>query len=77
MIAMSFFLVKNYRMTEAFEFVNWSKMLTRGYFWDSYWHTIWIAGLATVVHHVRGLSGGIRAVFPSVRKHPPHGRSFC
>lgn len=23
MIAMSFFLVKNYRMVEAFEFVNW------------------------------------------------------
>jgi spermidine/putrescine transport system permease protein len=48
MIAMSFFLVKNYRMTEAFEFVNWSKMLSKGYFWDSYWHTIWIAGLATI-----------------------------
>ena len=29
MIAMSFFLVKNYRMTEAFEFVNWQKMLGR------------------------------------------------
>ncbi|MFK7746583.1 MAG: ABC transporter permease [Roseobacter sp.] len=48
MIAMSFFLVKNYRMTEAFEFVNWSRMLTRGYFWDSYWHTIFMASLATV-----------------------------
>ncbi|MFT6222786.1 MAG: ABC-type spermidine/putrescine transport system permease subunit I [Paracoccaceae bacterium] len=48
MIAMSFFLVKNYRMTEAFEFVNWSKMLSRNYFWDSYWHTIWIASLSTV-----------------------------
>jgi spermidine/putrescine transport system permease protein len=48
MVAMSFFLVKNYRMTEAFEFVNWSKMMSKGYFWDSYWHTIWIATLATV-----------------------------
>jgi len=48
MIAMSFFLVKNYRMTEAFEFVNWSKMLSRGYFWDSYWHTIFIAAVSTV-----------------------------
>jgi spermidine/putrescine transport system permease protein len=47
MIAMSFFLVKNYRITEAFEFVNWSKMLSRGYFWDSYWHTILIAGVST------------------------------
>ena len=43
MIAMSFFLVKNYRMTEAFEFVNWSKMMSRGYFWDSYWYTVVIA----------------------------------
>ena len=48
MIAMSFFLVKNYRMTEAFEFVNWSKMLSRGYFWDSYWYTIFIAAVSTV-----------------------------
>ena len=29
MIVMSFFLVKNYRMLEAFEFVNWIKMLQR------------------------------------------------
>lgn len=48
MVAMSFFLVKNYRMTEAFEFVNWERMLTRGYFWDSYWHTVWIASLSTI-----------------------------
>ncbi len=48
MVAMSFFLVKNYRMTEAFEFVNWSKMLSRGYFWDSYWYTIFIAAASTV-----------------------------
>ena len=43
MIAMSFFLVKNYRMTEAFEFVNWSKMMSKSYFWDSYFYTIMIA----------------------------------
>ena len=48
MIAMSFFLVKNYRMTEAFEFVNWSKMMSRGYFWDSYWYTCLIAAISTV-----------------------------
>ncbi len=48
MVAMSFFLVRNYRMTEAFEFVNWSKMLSRGYFWDSYWYTIFIAAVSTV-----------------------------
>jgi ABC-type spermidine/putrescine transport system permease subunit I len=49
MVAISFFLVKNYRMTEAFEFVNWQKMLSRSYFWDSYWHTIFIAGLSTTI----------------------------
>jgi len=47
MIAMSFFLVKNYRMNEAFEFVNWSRMMTRGFFWDSYWYTLGIATLST------------------------------
>jgi ABC-type spermidine/putrescine transport system permease subunit I len=49
MIAMSFFLVKNYRMTEAFEFVNWSKMLSKNYFWDSYFHTVMIASASTVL----------------------------
>lgn len=49
MIAMSFFLVKNYRMVEAFEFANWAKMLTRGYFWDSYFLTFGLAALSTLV----------------------------
>jgi len=48
MVAMSFFVVKNYRMVEAFEFTNWVKMLGRGYFWDSYFLTLWLATLATV-----------------------------
>ena len=49
MIAMSFFLVKNYRMVEAFEMTNWVKMLGRGYFWDSYFLTLGLAALATVI----------------------------
>ncbi len=49
MIAMSFFLVKNYRMVEAFEMKNWVKMFGRGYFWDSYWLTLGLAGSATVI----------------------------
>ncbi len=48
-IAMTFFLVKNYRMTEAFEMKNWVKMMGKGYFWDSYFLTIGLASLATVV----------------------------
>ena len=48
MLAMTFFLVKNYRMTEAFEMQNWIKMLTRGYFWDSYFLTFRLAVLSTI-----------------------------
>ncbi|MGD1926776.1 MAG: ABC transporter permease [Paracoccaceae bacterium] len=48
MVAMSFFLVKNYRMEEAFELKNWARMLTRGYVWDSYWYTLQMAALSTV-----------------------------
>ena len=49
MIAMSFFLVKNYRMVEAFEMKNWVKMLGREYFWDSYIYTLTLATSATVI----------------------------
>lgn len=49
MIAISFFVVKNYRMTEAFELVNWQRMLTRGYFWDSFWYTLFIASLSASI----------------------------
>ena len=48
MVAITFFLVKNYRMREAFEMINWIKMLTRGYFWDSYFLTLWLATLSTL-----------------------------
>ena len=47
MIAMTFFLVKNYRMHEAFEMKNWIKMLGRGYFWDGYFLTLGLASLST------------------------------
>jgi len=49
MIAMSFFLVKNYRMTEAFEFVNWARMMGRATFWDSYVLTLGLATLSTLI----------------------------
>ncbi|MEM6944784.1 MAG: ABC transporter permease [Pseudomonadota bacterium] len=45
-VAMSFFLVKNYRMVEAFETVNWARMFSRGFFWDAYWRTLGLAGMA-------------------------------
>jgi spermidine/putrescine transport system permease protein len=49
MVAMSFFVVRNYRMMEAFEFDNWERMLTRGFFWDSYWYTLLIASLSATI----------------------------
>ena len=49
MVVITFFLVKNYRMTEAFEMKNWIKMLTRGYFWDSYILTLWLATASTAI----------------------------
>ncbi|MBN9890338.1 ABC transporter permease [Salipiger abyssi] len=49
MVAMSFWLVKNYRMTPDFIFDNWERMLTRGYFWDAYRVTLWRATLAAVL----------------------------
>ena len=49
MIAMSFFLVKNYRMEEAFELKNWTKMFSRDYFWDSYILTFTLATVSTIV----------------------------
>ena len=48
MVAMSFFLVKNYRMEEAFELKNWQKMFSRGYFWDSYILTFVLATVSTI-----------------------------
>jgi spermidine/putrescine transport system permease protein len=48
MIAMSFFLVKNYRMVEACEFVNWVKIFSKGYFWNSYGLSLGLAALATL-----------------------------
>jgi spermidine/putrescine transport system permease protein len=49
MIAMSFFVVKNYRMQPAFVLDNWAKMLSKGFFWDAYFLTLWLALLATAL----------------------------
>lgn len=63
MVAISFFVVKNYRMTEAFEFVNWQKMFSKGYFWDSYWYTIFIAAVSTIVAMVLAFPASFALAF--------------
>jgi spermidine/putrescine transport system permease protein len=49
MVAMSFFLVKNYRMEAAFQFSNWTRMLGREFFWDAYLLTLALALFATAL----------------------------
>lgn len=49
LIALSFWLVKNYRMVPGFDTVNWVKMFSRGYFWDAYYLTFLMALLSTAV----------------------------
>lgn len=46
-IAMSFFVVRNFQMVETFEFTSWEKMVTREYVWSSYRYTVLMAGLAS------------------------------
>ena len=68
MIAMSFFLVKNYRMTEAFEFVNWSKMFSKNYFWDSYLYTVTIASVSTVFAMIIAFPASFALAFKASEK---------
>jgi spermidine/putrescine transport system permease protein len=49
MAAMSFWLVKNYKLEPNFVFDNWTRMLGRGAFWDAYWITLWRAVLAGII----------------------------
>jgi spermidine/putrescine transport system permease protein len=52
MFVMSFWLVKNYRMTPAFAFDNWAKMLGWNIFWSAYGYTLALAIMATVLASV-------------------------
>lgn len=48
-VAMSFFVVRNFQMVETFEFDSWSKMISRGYVWDAYVYTLMMAGSAALL----------------------------
>ena len=52
LVALTFWLVKNYRMVPGFDTVNWVKMYTRGYFWDAYGFTFAMALVSTAVTSV-------------------------
>ena len=49
LVAISFWVVRNFRMMPTFEWLNWSYMLSRGFFWDAYVHTLAMAAGATVL----------------------------
>lgn len=49
MVAMSFWLVRNYRMEPDFVLANWERMLTRDYFWSAYQVTFLRASLAAAL----------------------------
>ncbi|MEE9334470.1 MAG: ABC transporter permease [Granulosicoccaceae bacterium] len=49
LIAMSFFVVKNYRMMETFELSAWNRILSRDYFYSSYLYTFGMATFATLL----------------------------
>ena len=52
MFVLSFWLVKNYRMTPAFALDNWAKMLGWNIFWSAYGYTLGLALSATVLASV-------------------------
>ena len=49
LLALTFWLVKNYRMVPVFDTVNWVKMYTREYFWDAYGFTIALSIASTAI----------------------------
>lgn len=49
LVAISFWVVRNFRMVPTFEWLNWSYMLSRGFFWDAYVHTLAMAAGASVL----------------------------
>lgn len=48
-VAMSFFIVQNFRMVETFEFDSWARMLSRDFVWSAYRYTLVMAATSAVV----------------------------
>lgn len=73
MAALSFWLVKNYRMEPAFAFDNWERILGRGAFWDAYWLTLWRAVLAGMIATALAFPASLFLAFHL----SPQGRRFA
>ena len=63
MVAISFWLVRNYRMEPDFVFRNWERMLSRHYFWDAYFVTFWRATLAACIASLLAFPASLALAF--------------
>lgn len=71
LLVMTFWLVKNYRMTPGFDTINWTKMYSRGYFRDAYVFTFSMALLSTTVTSLAAFPASYAMAFkvsPAVRR---------
>lgn len=50
--ALSFWVVRNFRMVPDFDTVNWIKIYGRGVFWDTYFRTLGLAAAASAITSV-------------------------
>lgn len=73
MAALSFWLVKNYRMEPALALDNWNRMLGRGAFWDAYGLTLWRATLAGILASAIAFPASLFLAFHLT----PQGRRFA
>ena len=71
LLALTFWLVRNYRMVPGFDTVNWVKMYSRGYFWDAFGFTLAMALLSTAVTSILAFPCACALAFrtsPAVRR---------
>lgn len=70
-VAMSFWVVTNFRLTPDFVLANWERMLSRDYFWPAYFYTLQLSVLVSVLATVIGFPAAYLLAFkasPSVRR---------
>ncbi|MEM9230912.1 MAG: ABC transporter permease [Pseudomonadota bacterium] len=71
LVAMTFWVVKSYRLTPDFVLRNWERMFTRDYFWTGYVYTFELALLVAVLASVIAFPAAHYLAFrarPSVRR---------
>ena len=73
LVALSFWVVRNFRMVPAFDTVNWVRMLTRDVFWDAYLRTLSLAAATAVLASVIAFPAAYALAFRA----SPQLRRFC